>query len=375
MGSEKPGGSGTNSISMKEKSVRVFDDGFTSKELLEAVVEDIDVDGIVGCVKVGGQWVITLKDRQDADLLMETGLQIAGRPFAVQGVTKNIITVSLFGVPSYVTDDELNIKLREYGCIMKSAWTHKTFPEFPTIENGTRFVRLELPNDKKSLPYAIIINGVHLRLKHNGQVLVCNLCLADDHIMKNCPSYKCRECNNQGHSESRCPTVLCYACKKRGHKSFACPENDRQRNLVVEMDTDNARPDVNTEMNTGHSESPVTSIVECAHSVGLSNTVVKETLSSPPKNKDENPSKPPDSSTTSLSNSKDTSEDHPTKRSLSCDESEEDKESSQSSQSEASQSSKQLFRPKKHITPNLLMARNFTPNKQANDGSSSANTY
>ena len=82
---------------------------------------------------------------------METGLDISGRPFTVQGVSRNITTVSFFGVPSYVSDEELSTKLSEFGCKIKSRWTHKTFPEYPSIENGTRFVRLELPVNKKSL--------------------------------------------------------------------------------------------------------------------------------------------------------------------------------------------------------------------------------
>ncbi|KAJ8018602.1 hypothetical protein HOLleu_43324 [Holothuria leucospilota] len=48
----------------------------------------------------------------------------------------------------------------------------------------------------KSLPCAIVIGGIHLRLKHNGQCLVCNNCLSEDHF-KRCPLYLCSSCGQQ----------------------------------------------------------------------------------------------------------------------------------------------------------------------------------
>ncbi|PIK34248.1 putative zinc finger CCHC domain-containing protein 10-like [Apostichopus japonicus] len=97
-------------------------------------------------------------------------------------------------------------------------------PGISNIENGIRYIRLELPTECKSLPYAMTLNGVHMRLKHNGQTRVCNLCLENDHIMRNCPKYVCRECNSQGHWEAKCPQVRCFKCNDLGHKSFNCPQ-------------------------------------------------------------------------------------------------------------------------------------------------------
>ena len=75
----------------------------------------------------------------------------------MKGVTKTLTTVSLFGVPTFVSDNELTEKLLELGCIMKGEWTHKTYNDYPGVENGIRFVRLELPSKAKSLPYVITV--------------------------------------------------------------------------------------------------------------------------------------------------------------------------------------------------------------------------
>ncbi|PIK39667.1 putative zinc finger CCHC domain-containing protein 10-like [Apostichopus japonicus] len=152
-------------------------------------------------------------------------------------------------------DEELTEKLEEYGCTIKGSWHRKTYPEYPNIENGIRYVRLELPSSVQSLPYAIVINKVHMRLKHNGQSKVCNLCLGNDHIMRNCPKYLCKICNRQGHTESHCPNVECFNCHEMGHKSYNCPQNNENA-----QDENNDMNPSNTkdEEETRPSESPDT---------------------------------------------------------------------------------------------------------------------
>ena len=223
MGSAKP-----NSYALKTNSVRIMDNTYNPKDVLRAIASDIGKENIIGCVKTSGQWIITLKNLEDADLLQETGLNIKDDTCTVTGVTKSIVTVSLFGVPSWIDDRELSERLQEFGCTMKTGWTRKYYEDYPAIENGIRFVRLELPKNTKSLPYAITVGGVHMRLKHNGQIKVCNRCLSTDHIMKDCPQYTCRGCGEQGHSESRCPEVKCFRCNQFGHKSFLCNEEDME---------------------------------------------------------------------------------------------------------------------------------------------------
>lgn len=401
--SAKPSASGNASATLKEKSVRIMEEGFTAKELLDALVLDIGADNIVGCVKVSGQWIVTLKESRDAELLMETGVEISGQPYTIQGVTKNITTVSLFGVPSFIPDKDLTQKLSEFGCKIKSHWTRKTFPEFPNIENGIRFARLELPQNKKSLPYAIIINGVHLRLKHNGQEKVCNLCLSDDHIMKNCPLYKCKECDTQGHSESHCPTVLCYACKKHGHKSFACPEKDKP--LIANTDNEagipsvpkdipQATPTVSVHCNSPRSSQnsdfpsksedsiapgPVTTddptddvcaMEDSMQNVSNTDGSIKRNLSRGESEGDNENSQGFDVCTMEDSSQIVSNTDGPIKRNLSCGESEDDNENSQGFD-RPWHSQPAPTRQRKHVKPNLSVARNFTPKQSLDHGKAS----
>lgn len=222
MGSENP-----NSNILKDNSVRIIDSSYNASDVLKAISNDIGKENIMGVVKTGGQWIATLKKSQDVELLQEIGLTIKNDQCVVTGVSKIITTVSFFGVPYYIEDNELTNKLIELGCKVKSNWTRKHYEDYPSIENGIRFVRVELPNKTRSLPYALTFGDIHLRIKHNGQTRVCNRCLSEDHLMRNCPKYSCKVCHAQGHSESRCPNVQCYRCHEYGHKSFLCPENQR----------------------------------------------------------------------------------------------------------------------------------------------------
>ncbi|KAJ8027697.1 hypothetical protein HOLleu_29723 [Holothuria leucospilota] len=284
----------------------------------------------------------------------------------------------MFGVPSYITDNDLSEKLSAYGCVFRSNWTHKTYKEFPNIENGIRFVRLELPNTKVSLPYAIVVNGLHLRLKHNGQQKVCNLCLEQDHIMKNCPEYNCRECGQQGHSEARCPEVKCFKCNNLGHKSFNCPEADEGNE--VEMDTVNEdKPtkyvdDVDSKAEVRDKEKTIDTRNNTKVSNEVNEVVPVMNVNDGNRNVEVRGSDKPkdtgsnmedmivnDKASTSrlCSQPRGSTVTPSTKRNLSCDETD-DSENSQDPDA-SSQPCGSLSRPKKHITPNLMLARKFTP--------------
>ena len=222
---------------LKSKSIRVLDSGYSHDDVLKSIIEDVGDNTIVGCVKTSGYWTITMKNSADAELIQDTGLEIKGEQCEVWGVEKSILTVSLFGVPCYISDSELTNKLEEYGCVIKAKWTRKYYENYPGVENGTRFARVQLPNKAKSLPYVIVVAGEHLKLKHNRQSKVCNICLSDDHVMRQCPEYVCRECEGHGHPESRCPKVKCFRCLQFGHKSFVCPKNDAESETWSEQDS------------------------------------------------------------------------------------------------------------------------------------------
>ena len=249
---------------MKDNSVKIVDNNYDHKDVLTPIAADIGKESIMGCVKTQGHWIITLKNKEDVQLLQETGVKIKDDHCSVSGVTKTLLTVSFFGVPMYIDDYELTQKLEEFGCIIKSKWIRKYYVEFPKIENGIRFVRLELPTQAKSLPYAVTINNVHMRIKHNGQLRVCNLCLSEEHIKRECPYYRCRECDEQGHTFSRCPNIKCYKCGKPGHKSFQCKEGENAMEIPEQPEStpapaaepNNIGKPMEAEVNTGGPSDP-----------------------------------------------------------------------------------------------------------------------
>ena len=228
---------------LKRNSVKLIDNDYDVNDIIQSVAGDIGPESIIGCVKSQGEWLITVNSEADCNLLQQTGIILGNKFCEITGVMQRLLTVSVFGVPSFIDDVDLSAKLMTYGCRLKSDWTHKCYEKYPRIENGTRYITLELPSNVGSLPYSMNINGKNLKLMHNGQFRVCNLCLADDHLMRQCPTYKCRICEQQGHTAARCPDVQCYRCGKKGHKSFHCEEPASGGPSVTRKSSDQAAID------------------------------------------------------------------------------------------------------------------------------------
>ncbi|PIK47651.1 hypothetical protein BSL78_15481 [Apostichopus japonicus] len=58
--------------SLKECS-KIMDDSYEVKDVLKSIINDIGNGKILSCVKSSGNWIITLRNKDDADLLIETG--------------------------------------------------------------------------------------------------------------------------------------------------------------------------------------------------------------------------------------------------------------------------------------------------------------
>ena len=160
----------------------------------------------MGIVKSGGEWQITLKSTINMRELVDNGIEIDGKDIPVRCLTRNIIVVSFFGVPVYVDNNMLTAKLDEFDVKQISSWTRKCYRDYPDIESGIVFCRIELPEHVRSLPYATRIAEVNIQIKHNGQLKVCNYCLSEEHLMRSCPDRrKCYICNLPGHIARDCP--------------------------------------------------------------------------------------------------------------------------------------------------------------------------
>ena len=55
-----------------------------------------------------------------------------------------LLKVSFFAVPYFIENDKLSEKLHNFRVIQKGPWTCKTYQEYPSIENGIVFTRIEM---------------------------------------------------------------------------------------------------------------------------------------------------------------------------------------------------------------------------------------
>ena len=175
---------GTRAAARKQNTVTIVDDHFTPSDVINAVHHTCGEKTILSCININGIWQLTLNSELNTKILLEQKITVNNTEREVQGVSRNFLTVSLFNVPAYIHDQIVIGKLESFGCIIRSQLIRKRYREAPSIENGSRFVRVDLPDTVKSLPFAIELedNGLYVRLLHNNQIKICNNCLSDSHI-------------------------------------------------------------------------------------------------------------------------------------------------------------------------------------------------
>ena len=209
---------------LKEHTVCVVDNEYNAYDIIKAVGDAVGPGHLLACIKLNGLWQITLNGKESTEKLLENGIRVNGDVADIQGLIKNLLTVSFFGVPAYMEDDVIIRKLEQFGCVIRGRVIRKFYKDEPSIENGTRFVRVEIPATIKSLPYAVRFesDGPYIRLLHTNQHKVCNHCLDDTHLIHECPDYQCKKCHHYGHTERRCSDFTCYKCRQPGHRASEC---------------------------------------------------------------------------------------------------------------------------------------------------------
>ncbi len=70
---------------------------------------------ILGLIKSGGEWQVALTNNVDIDDLCTSGIGVEGEDVMVRSLVRNTVTVSFFGVPYFVDNDDLSGKLVEFG--------------------------------------------------------------------------------------------------------------------------------------------------------------------------------------------------------------------------------------------------------------------
>lgn len=220
------------------------------RTLLEEVSEICGRGSILVCVpNEKNKFELTMADKEACSLLTPAFRVGDTRVFA-KHTYENSIVVSLMHLSPMIPDHEIEAKLFSYGCKIVSPIWRKRY-EFldMLIEDGTRYMKVVMPPNVSSLPYALkfTCQGItkHYRVIHTGQENVCNICCSLDHFARFCPTTECYKCHDLGHISFDCPMKICRDCRNC-RKNCTCNEK-----MNRETPTNENNPDDNDKvMNT-----------------------------------------------------------------------------------------------------------------------------
>lgn len=186
-------------------------------DIIKAVTEQIGDRRILAVrPKQAKEYEVTLEREDDTEFLMD-GLTINGVNCEVKRLQNRDYVVSFMHLPVYIADEEILNKLEGWGVSPISKIKRRMYPG-TCIEDGTRFVKTRFPKEVASLPYSTKIETAegpqYCRVMHSHQVKTCRLCMSPDHVVKDCPDFKCFKCEERGHFARDCNAVRCPDCKE-----------------------------------------------------------------------------------------------------------------------------------------------------------------
>lgn len=187
-----------------------------AEDIIQALKDKLDVTKILAVrPKMMKEYEITLEKEEDIENLNE-GLMIKGKLCEIKKLNNREFVVSFMHLPAYLDDAEILQKLEGWGVTPVSQIRRRLYTG-TNIEDGTRFLKVQFPKEVVSLPYSTRIETEdgpqYYRVIHSRQVRTCRLCMSPDHLMKDCPDFKCFKCEETGHFARDCKVVRCPDCK------------------------------------------------------------------------------------------------------------------------------------------------------------------
>ncbi|XP_016110940.1 uncharacterized protein [Sinocyclocheilus grahami] len=160
----------------------------------------------------GTEYELTMEKEETCDKLTD-GLIIKGVNCEVKNLQNRDYVVSFMHLPVYLDDNEILGKLEGWGVNPISKIKRRCYPG-TDIEDGTRFLKVRFPKEVASLPYSTKLETAegrqYFRVMHSHQVKTCRLCMSPDHVVKDCPEFKCFKCEERGNFARN--TVTCPDC-------------------------------------------------------------------------------------------------------------------------------------------------------------------
>lgn len=202
-----------------------------AEDIIKALTEKIEVTRILAIrPKQMREYEITLEHEEDTEKLVD-GLTIKGKICEIKKLHNRDFVVSFMHLPAYMSDQEILNKLEGWG-VTPISQIRRRFYSGTHIEDGTRFLRVRFPKEVASLPYSTRMETEggpqYFRVIHSKQVKTCRLCMSPEHIMKDCPDFKCHKCSERGHFARDCTALRCPDCKITLEKCECWMNNEQQ---------------------------------------------------------------------------------------------------------------------------------------------------
>ena len=210
----------------------------------------------------GNLYEITVKDKDAANDLSDSGFQVAGLKYDCHQVYSAEKVVSFLHMPEFIEDDVIIKKLTDLGVEVLSKVKSRVYPG-TSVHDGTRYVFCKFPAGMVSLPYTMRFETgkdkyESIPVRHDKQMKVCSKCLSDQHLYADCPQNKCYRCNELGHLIRSCPADPCDGCGYWPSKC-KCGNDDEITEVQVEQEMDriNKEQKRREEDNTQNTETKV----------------------------------------------------------------------------------------------------------------------